>query len=154
LAIIVSKKELLETLPTVKKTVPTRPLSNLEKANQLLKTVDMLLKNQFVQGTLNRVLNRFGIQPLQQQPTSLDAKVEKKVEPLKKKLQKEIDKETKVNNPNPFDANEIYNTIVKTVETVLSLKGDMPLSELKTQMEINKEALIELIKNAVNKPKS
>jgi len=150
MAIVMTKKELVGTLATPK--TISKPKSDLEKANDIIKSVDSLLKNPLIQRALGNILSKVGINPLQAPPPSLEPKVQKETDKIRKQMEEEMKTKQNPKVNNPFNPTEIYNMILNTIDAVLTLKGDMPLTKLKQDMIDNKDQLIGLIENAI-KPK-
>lgn len=126
MAVILSKEDLIRTA-----SVPATPLgspiskSNLDKASDILDKVNLVLNNQLVQNIIGKVLAKYGLGQAQNNPSAI------------------------LNNPSPSQSPEIiYGKIVSTINGILSVAGDLPLSQVKDYMINNKEQVVKMIANA------
>jgi len=139
MAITISKEDLktaVATATNVATPIPTGTTGTLTQINQILTQVDILLKNPMVQQFLIRIGGKYGLVPKTNSP---EPKVE--VKPIA---------------TNPLNPENIYSMILGSIDAILKFKGNITLTQLKTEMTTNKIAIIELIKKSVedgNKPK-
>jgi len=147
MAIVISKEDLKGVVTTAGKVatatpIPTGTTGTLTQINQILTQVDILLKNPMVQQFLVRIGSRYGLIPKTNPPPT----------PVTPQTPATDTKSNPQLNPE-----NIYSMILGSIDAILKFKGNITLTQLKTEMTTNKVAIIELIKKSVsdgNKPKS
>lgn len=127
--VVISKEDLTGAIKTATATATPIPTNTLTQINEILRTADMLLKNPMVQRLLVRFGSKlgFGISP-QNNPTSIT---------------------TSTSQLNPENT---YTLILNTVDSIMKVAGDIPLSMVKDYLEKNKESVTKLIADSL-KPK-
>lgn len=131
MATVISKEDLKDIVKTGVSTATATPLptGTLGQVTSFLNQLDLLLKNPLVQNLIMRFAGRFGLNPIpQNNPISSPT----------------------IATPT---AENVYQTILGSINTILKLKGDMPLSQLKTELITNKENVIKLISKSFTEKK-
>jgi hypothetical protein len=123
---VIKKEDLVSAI----KSVPTPsavPTSNIDKAINILNQVDTILKNEFVQNIILRFASRFGIPTEPKSPLS---------------------SVTSTVSTDGITSEKIYDTILSQISSILTIAGDIPLSQVKKYMTDNKSTVVQMIKDA------
>jgi hypothetical protein len=123
---VIKKEDLVSAI----KSVPTPsavPTSNIDKAINILNQVDTILKNEFVQNIILRFASRFGISTEPKSPLS---------------------SVTSTVSTDGITSEKIYDTILSQISSILTIAGDIPLSQVKKYMADNKSTVVQMIKDA------
>jgi hypothetical protein len=119
MAITLTKEELLKSVAT--------PTTTVASSSDTFSKIIELLNNQAIQQMLLRIFNRLLPEPQQSNlATASNPTTQSKLNP-----------------------ESIYTLILNTITTISASKPDMTVSELKAEIEKNKDGLIRLIENVV-----
>jgi hypothetical protein len=121
MAITLSKEELLKSVA---------PVQTVSSSSDTFSRLLDLLNNPAIQQIVLRIFNRFLPEPQQQ-------------------FQQVSNPVQQTNPTNKLNAEAIYSLILNTITTITASKPEMTVSELKTEIEKNKDGIIKLIDNVV-----
>lgn len=105
--------------------------SGFSKALQTIKMVDTLLANPTIAGLIGNIANKFGIG----------------LKPETAQSTPQTNTNTVSGTSAKIDSEKVFNTIISTIDTVVSTMGDIPLSEAKKGLNENKD----MIKGIIDK---